>query len=198
MLVSYAGTLLLPAAILRLLLPDTKNFLGFYIAFQFAFMVMTLLVSILTQSLNEPFTSWLAPVPMSALLLNLFNNIPVPVQPSFLLLNSVATEPAWHFSRCVHSRHGVTSRQTCANIPRTMADFAIPTGDTRIPLLTSRSARRSLPSSRARRRRSIASSSWSRRRRNAVRRSSTSCSAALPAWARRRSPTSSATPWAPT
>ena len=27
---------------------------------------------------------------MSALLLNLFNNIPVPVQPSFLLLNSVA------------------------------------------------------------------------------------------------------------
>ncbi len=90
MIVSYAGTLLLPAAILRLLLPGSKNFLGFYISLQFFFMLVTLLISIITQSLNEPFTSWLAPVPMSALLLNLFNNVPVPVQPSFLLLNSVA------------------------------------------------------------------------------------------------------------
>lgn len=91
MIVSYAGTLLLPAAVIRLVQPATRNFLGFYITIQFSFMVLTLLVSILSQSLNEQFTSWLAPVPMSALLLNLFNNIPTPVQSSFLLLTSVAT-----------------------------------------------------------------------------------------------------------
>ncbi|PTY00428.1 hypothetical protein DB345_00780 [Spartobacteria bacterium LR76] len=91
MLVSYAGTLLLPAAILRLALPGAKNFLGFYIALQFFFILITLLVSIITQSLNEPFTSWLAPLPMSALLLSLFNNVPGSGQPTFLLLNSVAT-----------------------------------------------------------------------------------------------------------
>lgn len=91
MIVSYAGSLLLPAAVLRLLLPGTKNFLGFYITIQFFFMLVTLLIFIITQSLNDPFTTWLAPVPMSALLLNLFNNIPVPVQPSFLLFTSITT-----------------------------------------------------------------------------------------------------------
>ncbi|GAT31647.1 hypothetical protein TSACC_241 [Terrimicrobium sacchariphilum] len=91
MIVSYAGALLLPAGLIRLLQPNTRSFLGFYITLQFFFIMLTLLVNIITHSTPEAFSSWLAPIPMSALLLNLFNDVPAPAQLNFLLLTSVTT-----------------------------------------------------------------------------------------------------------
>jgi len=82
MAVSFFGTLLLPAALIRLVAPSTPNFLGFYIALQFALAAITLLVSIMGGIADQNYQLWLCWLPNSVLWWTLFSvtssdNIPV-------------------------------------------------------------------------------------------------------------------------
>lgn len=67
--VAFFGALIFPAMFIRLLMPNTKHFLGFYIGLQFFFAVVTVMVGIMTAISSNPFTTWLAWIPNCAFLL---------------------------------------------------------------------------------------------------------------------------------
>jgi hypothetical protein len=67
--VAFFGALIFPATFIRLLMPKTKNFLGFYIGLQFFFAVVTVMVGIMSAISSNPFTTFLAWIPNCAFLL---------------------------------------------------------------------------------------------------------------------------------
>jgi hypothetical protein len=73
--VSFFGTLLFPAALIRLFAPTAKNFLGIYIALQFAIAALTLLIGIMGGITDQPFQSWLCWLPGSVLLWGLVSMV---------------------------------------------------------------------------------------------------------------------------
>ncbi len=73
--VSTLGALIFPAASIRLFMPATKHFLGFYIALQFFLAALTMLVGMMSGISEQPLTIWLCPFPNSVFLLNLVEEI---------------------------------------------------------------------------------------------------------------------------
>jgi hypothetical protein len=89
--VAYLGLLIFPAALIRLWAPTTKYFLGFYIAQQFFFAVLTLLVSMMAAISREPLAMWLSPLPPCAFFLAMFNQVKSAEIETFLLITSLFT-----------------------------------------------------------------------------------------------------------
>lgn len=89
--VSYFGCLIFPAALIRLLVPTTKFFLGFYLALQFLLAAITLLVAMMAGISNEPMTTWLCVIPNSVFLLNLTGQVGPEQLTSFLIVTLVIT-----------------------------------------------------------------------------------------------------------
>lgn len=73
--VAYLGWLIFPAAVLRLIAPTTKYFLGLYIALQFFFAVLTLLVAMMANISGDPIALWLCPLPPCTYILALFDQV---------------------------------------------------------------------------------------------------------------------------
>ncbi len=89
--VSYFGWLVFPAALIRLLVPTTKFFLGFYLALQFLLAAITLLVGMMAGISNEPMTTWLCVIPNSVFLLNLTGQVGPDQLTAFLAVTSAMT-----------------------------------------------------------------------------------------------------------
>lgn len=87
---SWFGALIFPAAIIRLLVPGTKQFLGFYIGLQFFFAVLTLLVGMMSGISDQQTTTWLSPIPNCVFLLHLFDQVKpeqIPIQAVWLFIS---------------------------------------------------------------------------------------------------------------
>jgi len=89
--VAYFGALIFPAALIRLFLPSTKYFLGFYIAFQFFFAAVTLLVGMMAGISNQPMTRWLSPIPNCSYWLTLTSQVKPEQVTEFLVATSFVT-----------------------------------------------------------------------------------------------------------
>lgn len=89
--ISFLGALLVPAAIIRLFIPDTRFFLAIYMGLQFAFAVLTVLAAVATQVASKQVLEWLAPFPLSVFLLSLFDQVPRGSMDSFLIITSAMT-----------------------------------------------------------------------------------------------------------
>jgi len=89
--VAYLGWLLFPAAVIRLFAPGTKYFLGLYIAQQFFFAVLTLLVSLMASISREPMALWLSPLPPCSFLLASFDQVKSDQTTEFLVITGLVT-----------------------------------------------------------------------------------------------------------
>ena len=89
--VSFLGWLIFPAALIRLIMPNTKYFLGFYIALQFFFGALTLLVSMMGGITNQPVSIWLCPIPNCVHLLHAFSQIKPEELTEFLVVTAIMT-----------------------------------------------------------------------------------------------------------
>ncbi len=89
--ISYFGFLIFPAALIRLLVPTTKFFLGFYLALQFLLAAITLLVAMMAGISNEPLTTWLCIIPNAVFLLNLTGQVTPDQLPAFLIVTLAVT-----------------------------------------------------------------------------------------------------------
>ncbi len=92
--VSFLGWLVFPAALIRLIMPTTKYFLGLYIALQFFFAALTMLVGMMSGITNDPVSIWLCPIPNCVHLLNAFGQIPSDRQTEFLVVTMIMTGAA--------------------------------------------------------------------------------------------------------
>lgn len=92
--VSFLGWLVFPAALIRLVMPTTKYFLGFYIALQFFFAALTMLVSMMAGITNDPLSIWLSPIPNCVHLLNSAGQVPSEQQMEFLVVTMIMTGAA--------------------------------------------------------------------------------------------------------
>ncbi len=88
---AFLGWLVFPAALIRLVSPATKYFLGLYIALQFLFAAVTFLVNIMASISQEPMTTWLCPLPPCAFLLSLFDQVKAPQMTEFLGFTGLVT-----------------------------------------------------------------------------------------------------------
>ena len=88
------GCLIFPAALLRLVVPSTKHFLGLYIALQFFFAAVTFLVSMMAGIADEPLTIWLCPLPPCAFLLALLEQVKSEQVDQFLVVTALVTAAA--------------------------------------------------------------------------------------------------------
>ena len=89
--VSYLGLLVFPAALIRLFIPNTRFFLGFYIGLQFLFAAVTLLVGMISGISNEPMTAWLCPIPTCVFLLNTVEQVKSGQITEFLAVTGLVT-----------------------------------------------------------------------------------------------------------
>jgi hypothetical protein len=89
--VSYLGSLVLPAALIRLFIPNTRFFLGFYIGLQVLFAAATLLVGMISGISNEPMTAWLCPIPTCVFLLNAVEQVKSAQVTEFLAVTGLVT-----------------------------------------------------------------------------------------------------------
>ena len=89
--VAALGAIIFPAAIIRLFIPATKHFLGFYIALQFFLAALTMLVGMMSGISEQPLAIWLCPFPNSVFLFNLVNEIKPGQTPGFLVLTALVT-----------------------------------------------------------------------------------------------------------
>jgi hypothetical protein len=89
--VSYVGSLVFPAALIRLFIPNTRFFLGFYIGLQFLFAAATLLVGMISEISNEPMTAWLCPIPSCVFLLNAIEQVRSAQITEFLVVTGLVT-----------------------------------------------------------------------------------------------------------
>lgn len=89
--VSFLGTLLFPAALIRLFAPSTKNFLGIYIALQFSIAALTLLIGIMGGITDQPFQLWLCWLPGSVLLWGLVSMVKAEDLALFMTVTSFMT-----------------------------------------------------------------------------------------------------------
>lgn len=89
--IAFFGALLLPATLIRLILPDTNFFLAIYMGLQFVFGVITLLAAVASQFAGRELFEWLAPLPLSVFLLSLFDQVPRGSMDSFLIITSAVT-----------------------------------------------------------------------------------------------------------
>jgi len=87
----YLGLLVFPAALIRIFWPATKHFLGFYIAQQFFFAVLTLMVGMVSGIAGQPFTQWLFFIPNSVFLLGVAGKIQPEEYPLFVVANLIVT-----------------------------------------------------------------------------------------------------------
>ena len=92
--VSFLGWLVFPAALIRLVMPTTKYFLGFYIALQFFFAALTMLVSMMAGITNDPLSIWLSPIPNCVHLLNSVGQVSSEQQTEFLVVTMIMTGAA--------------------------------------------------------------------------------------------------------
>jgi hypothetical protein len=69
--VSYLGSLVFPAALIRLFNPSTRFFLAFYIGLHVFLAAVTLLVAMISGISNELMTAWICPIPNCAFLLRI-------------------------------------------------------------------------------------------------------------------------------
>jgi hypothetical protein len=89
--VSYLGTLIFPAALIRLFKPSTQYFLAFYIGLHALLVAVTLFVGMTAGITNEPLTRWLCPIPNCVFLLGLSDQITVPQATEFLRFAGLVT-----------------------------------------------------------------------------------------------------------
>jgi len=89
--VSYLGSLIFPAALIRLFKPTTRFFLGFYIGLQVLFVAVTFLVGMIAGISNEPMTKWICPIPNCVLLLKIFDQIKTEHVTEFLGFTGLVT-----------------------------------------------------------------------------------------------------------
>jgi len=89
--VALLGALIFPAAIIRLFLPTTKHFLGFYIALQFFLAALTMLVGMMAGISEQPLAIWLCPFPNSVFLFNLVDEIKPEQTTEFLIVTGLVT-----------------------------------------------------------------------------------------------------------
>lgn len=92
--IAFFGSLLVPAAIIRLILPDTQYFLAIYVGLQFVFAVVTVLAGVATQMLGKQILEWLAPIPLSVFMLSLFDQVPRASIDSFVIITTAMTVAA--------------------------------------------------------------------------------------------------------
>ncbi len=90
-IVSLLGWLIFPAALIRLAAPETKYFLGLYIALQFLFAAVTFLVNIMAGISQEPMTMWLCPLPPCTFLLTFFGQVKDMQMNDFLWVTGLVT-----------------------------------------------------------------------------------------------------------
>lgn len=95
--VSFLGWLIFPAAVIRLIMPDTKYFLGFYIALQLFFAAVAALVSMMAGITNERLGIWLSPIPNCVHFLLAFKQITDEQMPLFLTITCLSTGVALLF-----------------------------------------------------------------------------------------------------
>ena len=88
---AYVGWLIFPAAMIRLWAPSTKYFLGLYIALQFFFAVLTLLVSLMASISREPLTLWISPLPPCGFWLAVFDQVKSDQTTEFLIVTGLVT-----------------------------------------------------------------------------------------------------------
>ena len=89
--VSYLGSLVFPAALIRLITPNTRFFLGFYIGLQFLFAAMTLLFGMISGISNGPMPPWLCPIPTCVFLLNAIDQVKSEQITEFLAVTGLVT-----------------------------------------------------------------------------------------------------------
>jgi hypothetical protein len=89
--VSYLGSLVFPAALIRLFMPNTRFFLGFYLGLQVLFAAATLLVGMISGISNEPMTAWLCPIPSCVFLLNAVEEVKSGEVTEFLAVTGLVT-----------------------------------------------------------------------------------------------------------
>lgn len=69
------GAIIFPALFIRLLMPKTKFFPGFYLGLHFFFAALTLMVGIMSNIANQPYITWLAWLPNCAFLIYLTEQV---------------------------------------------------------------------------------------------------------------------------
>jgi hypothetical protein len=89
--VSYLGSLVFPAALIRLFIPNTRFFLAFYIGLQFLFAAVTFLVGMISGISSEPMTAWLCPIPTCVFLLNTIEQVKSGQVTEFLAVTGLVT-----------------------------------------------------------------------------------------------------------
>jgi hypothetical protein len=89
--VAFVGWLIFPAAVVRLFAPGTKYFLGFYLAQQFFYAVLTLLVSMMANISGDPMALWLCPLPPCTFLLSVTEQVKPEQIAEILVLTGVIT-----------------------------------------------------------------------------------------------------------
>lgn len=89
--VCYLGTLIFPAALIRLFQPSTRYFLGFYVVIHVLLVAVTFFVGMLSGISGEPLTNWLSPIPTSVFILRLTDQITAHQAGEFLRFTGLVT-----------------------------------------------------------------------------------------------------------
>lgn len=88
---SYFGALVFPAALIRAFLPASRHFLGLYIALQFFFGALSILVAIMSGISQSELIPWTAPLPPCTFYFNLFGQVKHEQTGEFLLATGLVT-----------------------------------------------------------------------------------------------------------
>jgi hypothetical protein len=89
--VSYLGSLVFPAALIRLINPSTRFFLGFYIGLHVFLAAVTFPVAMIGGISNEPLTAWLCPIPNCVFLLRVSDQVTAQQAAEFLKFTGLVT-----------------------------------------------------------------------------------------------------------
>jgi hypothetical protein len=89
--VCYLGTLIFPAALIRLFRPSTRYFLGLYVVIHVLLVAVTFFVGMMSGISGEPLTNWLSPIPTSVFILRLTDQITADQAGEFLRFTGLVT-----------------------------------------------------------------------------------------------------------
>lgn len=94
MFLSAVGMITFPAALIRLFIPSTRYFLGFYIALQFFFAAVTFLTAMVSEFTDNSVVYALCPLPTCSLILNATGQVDVPMMGVFVTFTGLSTVAA--------------------------------------------------------------------------------------------------------